>query len=104
MEVDARLLGRPRFTDNETEWSDWSFQARAYFDTVNPSMEDHLDAVETNSDRVIHLSTLGDVAVENARKDVLRTDDAVARTTFAFAEESGTRQRIRSLETAGGAL
>ena len=69
MEVDARLLGRPpRFTGNETEWSDWSFQARAYFDTVNPSMADHLDAVETNSDRVIPLSTLGDVAVENARK------------------------------------
>ena len=69
MEVDARLLGRPpRFTGNETEWSDWSFQARAYFDTVNPSMADHLDAVETNSDRVIPLSTLGDVVVENARR------------------------------------
>ena len=27
----------------------------------------------------------------------------MARTTFAFAEESGTRQRIRTLETAGGA-
>ena len=69
MEVDARLLGRPpRFTGNETEWPDWSFQARAYFDTVNPSMADHLDAVETNSERVIPLSTLGDVAFENARK------------------------------------
>ena len=31
-------------------------------------MADHLDAVETNSERVIPLSTLGDVAVENARK------------------------------------
>ena len=40
-------------------------QARACFDTVNPSMADHVDAVET---RVIPLSTLGDVAVENARK------------------------------------
>ena len=69
MEVDARLLGRPpRFTGSEAAWSDWSFQARTYFDTVNPSMADHLDAVETNSDRVIHLSTFGDVAVENARK------------------------------------
>ena len=69
MEVDARLLGRPpRFTGNEAEWSDWSFQARAYFDTVNPSMADHLDAVETNSERVILLSSLGDVATETARK------------------------------------
>ena len=69
MKVDARLLGRPpRFTGNEAEWSDWSFQARAFFDTVNPSMADDLDAVETNSERVITLSSLGDVAVENARK------------------------------------
>ena len=69
MMVDARLLGRPpKFAGNETERSDWSFQARAYFDTCNPSMADHLDAVETNSERVIPLSTLGDVAVENARK------------------------------------
>ena len=53
MEVDARLLGRPpRFTGIETD----------------SSMADHLDAVETNSERVIPLSTLGDVAVENAWK------------------------------------
>ena len=53
MEVDARLLDRPpRFTGIETD----------------PSMADHLDAVETNSERVIPLSTLGDVAVENAWK------------------------------------
>ena len=31
-------------------------------------MADHLDAVETNSERVIPLSTLGNVTVENARK------------------------------------
>ena len=31
-------------------------------------MADHLVAVETNSERVIPLSTLGDLAVENARK------------------------------------
>ena len=31
-------------------------------------MADHLDAVETDSERVIALSSLGDVAVENARK------------------------------------
>ena len=67
--VDARLLGRPpRLTGNEAECPDWSFQARAYFDTVNPSMADHLNAVETNSERVILLSSLGDVATENARK------------------------------------
>ena len=58
MEVDARLLGRPpRFTGNEAEWSDWSFQAGAHFDTVNPSMADHWDAVET-----LLLSSIGDVA------------------------------------------
>ena len=66
MEVDARLLGRPpRFTGNETERSDYSFQARAY---VNPSMADHLDAVETNSKRVILLNSLGNEATESARK------------------------------------
>ena len=37
-------------------------------------------------------------------EDDLRTDDAVARILFALVEESGTRQRVRSLETAGGAL
>ena len=68
-ELDARLLGRPpRFTGNEAEWSDWSFHASAYSDTVNPSMADHLHSVETNSERVISLSSHGDVAVENARK------------------------------------
>ena len=35
---------------------------------------------------------------------MLRTDDAVAGTPFALVEESGTRQRIRSVETVGGAL
>ena len=45
-----------RFTGSEAEWSDRSFQARAYFDTVNPDMADHLDAVETKSERVILLS------------------------------------------------
>ena len=68
MVVDARLLGRPRFTGNEAEWSVWSFQARAYFDTANPSVADHLVAVETNSERGILLSSLGDVAAESARK------------------------------------
>ena len=68
MKVGARLLGRPpRFTVSEVEWSDRSFQARAYFDTVNPDMADHLDAVETKSERVILLSFLGEVATENAR-------------------------------------
>ena len=66
MEVGACLLGRPpRFTGSEVEWSDRSFQARAYFDTVNPDMADHLDA--TKSERVILLSFLGEVATENAR-------------------------------------
>ena len=52
MEVDARLLGRPpRFTGVETEWSDWSFQARAHFDTVSQSMADHIDAVKAVGDR-----------------------------------------------------
>ena len=41
-----------------------SFQARAYFDTVNPSIADRLVAEVTNSERVI----LNDVASENARK------------------------------------
>ena len=54
---EARLNGRTGF-----------FQARAYCDTVNPSMADYLDAVETNSERAILLSSLGDVAVENPRK------------------------------------
>ena len=58
----------PRFTGNEAECSDWSFQARTYFDTVNPNMDDHLDAVETNSARVILLSSLGEVATETERK------------------------------------
>ena len=66
-------------------------------------MADHLDAVETNFERVTSLSSLGDVAVENA-EDVLRTEDAAAGTTFALVEEGGTRQRVRSLETAGGAI
>ena len=66
MEVDARLLGRPpRFTGTETEWSDWSFQARAYFDTVSQSMADHIDAVEANVDRAIPLSSLNDAATED---------------------------------------
>ena len=68
MEVDARLGRPPRFTGTETQWPDWSFQARAYFDTVSQSMADHIDAVEANADRAIPLSTLNKVATENARK------------------------------------
>ena len=51
-------------------------------------MADHLDAADTNSERVILLSSLRDVDTENA-EDVLCTDDAAARTTFASAEEGG---------------
>ena len=102
MEVDARLLGRPpRFTGNEAEWSDWSFQARAYFDTVNPSMADHLDAEETNSDRVITLSSLGDVAVENARKMFYALTMLLQGQPLLLLKKVESRQRVRSLETAG---
>ena len=69
MEVDACLLGRPpRFTSDATEWSDWSFQARAYFDTVSKDTADHVDAVDAKVDIAIPLSTLNEVATENARK------------------------------------
>ena len=69
MEVDARLLGRPpRFPGTDTELSDCSFQARAYFDRVSQSMADQIDAVEANVDRAIPLNSLNDGATENAWK------------------------------------
>ena len=60
-------VGRYAFARQTTTFQ-WSFQARTYFDTVNPRMDDHLHAVETNSERVILLSSLGDVTTEIARK------------------------------------
>ena len=63
-----------RFMGSEGEWSDWSFQARAHCDTVNPSMADHLDMQwKTDSGRMILLSSLEDVAAKKAPENVLRT-------------------------------
>ena len=47
-ELDARLLGRPpRFGGSEAEWQDWSFQARAYLDTLSPTTGEAIEGAET---------------------------------------------------------
>ena len=56
------------FAGTETEWSDGSFRAKAFVDTVNQSLADHIDAVEANVDREVPLSSLNEVATDNARK------------------------------------
>ena len=59
---------RHLFAGTETEWSDGSFRAKAFVDTVSHSLADHIDAVEANVDREIPLSSLNEVATDNARK------------------------------------
>ena len=57
MEVDARLLGRPpKFDGSENAWPDWSFQVRAYLETVHGDMGSHLDLVQAAPDVPLVLS------------------------------------------------
>ena len=68
MELDARLLGKPpRFGGSETEWADWSFQARAYMDLLDNEIADALDQAEA-AGRAVPLHTLRAELQESSRK------------------------------------
>ena len=57
IELDPKLLGRPSsFDGNETTWSDWSFQTRAYMSTLDLSMDDLLDAAERREQPLLLVS------------------------------------------------
>ena len=46
-DLDPRLLGRPpKFGGNDSEWSDWQFQTRAYLDTLDENVAPAITAVE----------------------------------------------------------
>ena len=69
MEVDARLLGRPaKFDGAEGSWSDWSFQLRAYAETLDSSMGVLLDAGEAQPDAVLSMANFPDQAQANSKK------------------------------------
>ena len=69
MEVDARLLGRPpKFDGSENAWPDWSFQVRAYLETVHGDMGNHLDLVQASPDTPLVLSGMNPSSIANAKK------------------------------------
>ena len=47
LDIDHRLLGRPsQFSGGEEAWSDWSFQTRAYFSTLDATLDELMEASE----------------------------------------------------------
>ena len=67
--MDARLLGKPpRFDGGESAWPDWSFQLRAYVETIDEEMGTHMDLVESQPDQILLQSKLSDTGKVNSKR------------------------------------
>ena len=73
-------------------------------DNVNPSVADHLDAVETNSERGVLLSPLGDVATETARKMFFALTMLLQGPPLLLLKKVRRGNGFRGLEIPGGTL
>ena len=81
-----------------------SRQEHAYLDNVNPSVADHLDAVETNSERGVLLSPLGDVATETARKMFFALTMLLQGPLLLLLKKVERGNGFRGLEIPGGTI
>ena len=81
-----------------------SRQEHAYLDNVNPSVADHLDAVETNSERGVLLSSLGDVATETALNTFFALTMLLQAPPLLLFQKVERGSGFRGLEIPGGTI